>query len=313
MPLLRSMAGSLSSFWLRGAPVERAGYVIGALLLMSGLMHLAILVIGGGSWDGPLSLRKPSTFGLSFGLTLTTIVWVASFLRLRARAKTVLLGTFTVACVIETALVSLQAWRGVPSHFNIGTPFDALVARTLAAGGLALIVTVAGLSITAFRANPRIPASLRVAIQVGFIALFCALLVGASMIAKGMQLVFAGDPQAAYATGGTLKPTHAVAMHVILLLPAQAWVLSFAGWSERRRLGLVLLAAAGYAGLTLVVALGNLMGMGLDRTPIVVVAALAALALLASGLLTLAGVAGSPTTDGIRHGRTRRNFPPVQP
>jgi hypothetical protein len=28
-----------------------------------------------------------------------------------------LLGAFTVASVLETALVSLQAWRGVPSHF----------------------------------------------------------------------------------------------------------------------------------------------------------------------------------------------------
>ena len=204
--------------------------------------------------------------------------------------------------MIETALVSLQAWRGVPSHFNIDTTFDALVARTLAVGGLALIATVAGLSITAFRANPRIPASLRIAIRIGFIALFAALLVGASMIAKGMKLVFAGNPQAAYATGGTFKPTHAVAMHVILLLPAQAWLLSFTGWSERRRMGVVLLAATGYAGVIVVVALGNLMGMGLDLTPVAVVAALAALALLASGILTLAGLAGSPTTDGIRHG-----------
>ena len=37
---------------------------------------------------GPLSLRKPTTFGLSFGLTLITIAWVLSFLELRDRTRT---------------------------------------------------------------------------------------------------------------------------------------------------------------------------------------------------------------------------------
>src|SRR5262245_35866237 len=84
-PLVRrhtSILGSLWSFWSRGQQVERVGNVVAAILGVSGLAHLAILVIGGGSWDGPLSLRKPMTFGLSFGLTLITIVWVSSFLKL---------------------------------------------------------------------------------------------------------------------------------------------------------------------------------------------------------------------------------------
>src|SRR5437667_273275 len=78
---LRSIGGSLWWFWRRGRRAERAGYLVGTLLLVSGLLHLAALVIGGGSWEGPLSLRKAVTFGLSFGLTLITIVWVASFVR----------------------------------------------------------------------------------------------------------------------------------------------------------------------------------------------------------------------------------------
>jgi len=65
--------------------VERLGYGVGALLLASGVIHVAILVIGGGSWYGPVSLRKAATFGLSFGITLITIVWVASWLPLRRR------------------------------------------------------------------------------------------------------------------------------------------------------------------------------------------------------------------------------------
>ncbi|OLD65328.1 MAG: hypothetical protein AUI47_02445 [Acidobacteria bacterium 13_1_40CM_2_68_5] len=66
--------------------------MVGALVLVSGLIHLGILVISGGTWEGPLSLRKATTFGLSFGLTLITIVWVAALLRLSDRSLAALLG-----------------------------------------------------------------------------------------------------------------------------------------------------------------------------------------------------------------------------
>jgi hypothetical protein len=41
------IVASLWSFWSRGQPVERVGYIVGELLLVSGLTDLAILVIGG--------------------------------------------------------------------------------------------------------------------------------------------------------------------------------------------------------------------------------------------------------------------------
>jgi hypothetical protein len=52
-------------------------------------------------------------------------------------------------------------------------------------------------------------------------------------------------------------------MHAILVLPALAWLLSFANWSERRRLGVVLLAAAGYVALAGLVVAGNVIGFAL--------------------------------------------------
>jgi hypothetical protein len=221
--------------------------------MVSGLVHFAILVMSGGSWSGPLSLRKPMTFGVSFGLTLITIVWVASFLPLARRSRSILLGTFTAACVLETALVTLQAWRGVPSHFNVETAIDARVARSLAIGGAVLVLVIIALTVTAFRRNPSVPPSLKVAMRIGFVSLLGSFLVGGLMIAKGMALVFAGHPQEAYATGGSLKPIHGVTMHPILVLPALAWLLSFTDLSERRRVAVVWLAAAAYAAITGVV------------------------------------------------------------
>ena len=275
--------------------MEHVAYVVGVLLLASGLVHLTILTVSGGSWVGPLSLRKPTTFGLSFGVTLITIAWVSSFLRLGDRARAILLGVFTIACVVETALVSLQAWRGVPSHFNTETTFDALVARLLAAGGLTLVIIIAVMTLASFRANAAISPSLRLAIRIGFVTLFSSLIVGASMIAKGMVLVFGGHRQAAYATGGTLKPTHAMTMHAILVLPLLAWLLTLTAWNERRQVRIVLLASVGYALVAGVVAIRNIAGLALSQMPIAAIGivAIGMLAMLAAWVMALSGVARS--------------------
>jgi hypothetical protein len=300
---LRLMAASLPSFWSRGTMAERIAYVVGGLLIVSGLAHLSVLIASGGPWSGPVSLRKPATFGLSFGLTLITIAWVSAFLALGSRSRTVLLGIFSSACVIETMLVTLQAWRGVPSHFNVETTFDAIVARALAAGGLTLVVITVSLTVVAFRTNATVPRSLLTAIRVGFIALLGAQAVGAAMIARGMKLVVNGNPHAAYTSGGLLKPAHAVMMHGILILPAIAWMLSFVGWSERRRLEVVLLAIAGYVLVSGIVTLANLEELfGLHASSLLKATLLAIGAALfgTAGAATLVGVVQSDGVDGVR-------------
>jgi hypothetical protein len=242
--------------------VERVGYVTGAVLLASGLVHLGILLTSGGSWAGPLSWRKPATFGLSFGLTLITIIWVTSFMQLRHWTRTALIAAFTTACLLETALITLQTWRGVPSHFNVETSFDAWVTRGLAAGGVALVIMVVALTLAAFRVTIDPLPGMAVAIRTGLVVLCAAMGAGATMIARGMMLVFGGDPAAAYATGGGLKPTHAVTMHAILVLPALASLLSHTPLSEDRRRRYVEIASASYVLLVAIVAAANMASAG---------------------------------------------------
>lgn len=309
MFLRRSITAAMRSFWRQGLRSERVAYVVAAVLMVSGIVHLGILLISGASWMGPLSLRKPMTFGLSFGVTLFTVTWVASFLQLTNRVRAILLAAFTAACALETTLVSLQAWRGVPSHFNVETTFDGWVARMLAAGGFVLVAVIVVLTLAAFRPNRTAPVSLRTAIRIGFVALVGSVVAGAFMIARGMTLVFAGNPQAAYWTGGVLKPTHAVLMHAILVLPALAWLLSFVRWTEQRRLRVVLLAAAGYVVLAGVVTVGNLVGLELRQMPSVadVLLAAGAILLLAIGFVVIRAMGSAPIGNGIEHPGTGRN------
>jgi len=239
-----------TSWWDQASPTERVACGVGALLFSSGIVHVAILLGTGASWDGPLSLRKAATFGLSFGLTLINIVWVASFLQMSRAVRTSLIGSFTAACVLETVLVTMQAWRGVPSHFNLETTLDGLVARALATGGAVLVVVITWLMVVAWRRRPPVADSLGLAIRMGLSILVAAQLVGALMIARGMLLIFSGSPQAAYDTAGSLKPVHGVAMHGILVLPLLAYALSFVEWPEQRRLQIIRVASAAYVLLT---------------------------------------------------------------
>jgi hypothetical protein len=61
----------------------RFAYRVAAVLFASGLFHLVVFAVDGGPWEGPVSWRKPVTFGLSFGLTLATYAWVGARLRLK--------------------------------------------------------------------------------------------------------------------------------------------------------------------------------------------------------------------------------------
>ncbi|AGZ43453.1 hypothetical protein AFR_25945 [Actinoplanes friuliensis DSM 7358] len=224
--------------------VERICLLVGVALIGSGLIHLAILIISGGSWEGPVSWRKPATFGVSFGLTLITVVWVSAYLPLRDRMRRILLAVFALDCCVEVGGITLQAWRHVPSHVNRETAFDSGVSTVLAAGGGILVVVLGLLAVAAFRA--RAAPSMRLAIRAGFVTLMIGLASGAAMIARGVVAVNAGDQQRAYQVLGFLKPVHGVSLHGILVLPAIAWLLTFTSWDEARRTRLVWLAVIAY-------------------------------------------------------------------
>ena len=242
----------------RARPVERAACAVGAALVVSGLFHLGVFAVAGGPWDGPVSWRKPFTFGVSFGLTLLAVAWVTSYVRIGARARAVLLGLFTADCVLEVTGITVQAWRHRPSHFDMETPADSAIALSLAVGGALLVVVLSTFAVAAFRHRPGGPAGMPLALRAGFALLMVGLLSGAAMIARGVADTRTGHQEAAYHSTGDLKPLHGVSLHAVLVLPALAWLISRTGWSRRRRERVVRFAAALY-----VVAAAAALGWGL--------------------------------------------------
>ena len=118
------MQSALLSYWRQARPPQRFAYVVGATLIAVGVGHLVAWLLIGGAWAGPVSFRKPTTFGVSFGLTTITLAWVAGHLRVSDRARWLLLGPLAVADAYEVVWVAVQRWRGVVSHFNFDTSLD---------------------------------------------------------------------------------------------------------------------------------------------------------------------------------------------
>lgn len=256
---LRAMAGSLRGYWTDAAGYQRLCYVVGTALIAIGLLHgLAFLVLGG-AWAGDVSWRKPFTFGVSFGLTTITLAWMAGFLRMGPRSAWPAFGVLAAANTIEVLWVTLQRARGVPSHFNDDTAFDS--ALFLLNGGVIFVTmtVIVLLTVRAFFFTDAAP-SMRLALRGGLLLLNAAMAGGVAMIVYGT--VFDAESMT-FGAAGIMKVPHAVGIHAIQVLPGLAWLLSFSSSSEDRRLRIVALATAGYAGLVLVSALQTYTG----RTP----------------------------------------------
>src|SRR5688500_17027037 len=77
---------------------QRALYVMGALLVGAGLIHVVVWAIDGGAWAGPVSWRKPILFALSLGMSALALGWVQGTMRRRRFVgwlTTVLIGVFS--------------------------------------------------------------------------------------------------------------------------------------------------------------------------------------------------------------------------
>ncbi len=275
--LIRAMRRTLVGYWRDAEGYQKFGYLVAAVLIASGVFHTGVFLIDNRPWTGPLSWRKAISFGFSFGITTLCLTWVMSFLPRRRSLNWLLMGALGIAVLAEVSLVTMQAWRGVPSHFNFATPFDAAVFFWMGAtiGVVGIVVIVITLwSLFSLRA----PRSMAWAIRSGLILLLAGQAVGGLMIASGNAKVLdraTGEFLAERVAGasimspqGQLKVPHAVSIHGLQVLPLLAWLLMFTRYDEARRTRITQLGVLGYLGLGAVSAAQAFGGSALaDLTP----------------------------------------------
>lgn len=295
----------VADLWSHIRPVNRAQHTLawtGLLLVVLGLAHLPVFLVdaaqGGASWSGPVSWRKPVVFGLSLGILLLTMLPVLRPLPGRRRQWAVV-APLTLGSVVEYLAITSQRWRGVPSHFNDHTPYDTAVFGVMAVAVALIVLAVAGLlvwcAVPRRRAGFRGSAALRLAVVVGLVAVLVSSWVGGRMIAEGQAVLEATGQvpdQVVLGAAGSAKLFHAVGQHGVQVLLGLALLLEVTGTARRRALGLVGVAAIGYAGVLAGVGAAALRGEGYLALPasLLLPAVPGALLLTAAALLAFGEV-----------------------
>ena len=166
-----------------------------ALLVLSGIIHTVVWLIDGTSLAGPVSWRKPILFGFSAGVTLLSMAWLTEKLP-RRRGDSLLFPLFGLAVVLEVLLISLQTWRGVPSHFNRATPLDASILVGIESLILFVTLVIVDLTWRSFGPmevlSPRTEADMTLAIRGGMLLLLFSCLMGFVLVAYGNARLSSG-------------------------------------------------------------------------------------------------------------------------
>jgi hypothetical protein len=298
---LAAMRESLRGYWRDATGYQRFAYTVGALLIASGAFHLGVFLLQGGSWQEPVSWRKAVTFGMSFGITTISVAWVMTFLPKRKVAGWLLMGLFGLANLAEVALVTMQAWRRQPSHFNFSTSFDSFVFGLMRNSVIVIALGIVVVTVWSFR-SLHAPRSLALAIRAGLLLLVLSQLLGFLIVLNGLNVLERESIDTPAATShdlshlgedGAMKVPHAVTIHGLQVLPALAWLTQFSRWSEHRRVRIVAVAVVGYAGLCLASAWQTFNGIAtLDLDAAGTVGVAVSIVLLGAAFITtLRGVA----------------------
>ena len=261
MTRLRRLVDTL---WHESRPLTATGIVMLAALVASlaamGVDHREIL--GVPRW------LKPVKFAASTAIYAFTVAWIFTALPDWRRLKAIVGWVISVVVVLEVFLIDLQAARGVTSHFNVGTGFDAAVFGIM--GTAILIAWAAGIALTValFRQwfDDR---GFGWALRLGMVITLMGQATGGLMTtptaaqreaARTSRITVAGAHTVGAPDGGPglpvtgwsrehgdIRVAHFVGLHAVQLLPLGAWLVGPLGSAAKRRRAVLLMAASYFA------------------------------------------------------------------
>jgi hypothetical protein len=209
------------------------------LLFVLGMAHIILLLIM--VMIAPFDERqvmginpwiKPIKFAISIAIYALTIGWILYELPLRERIRRGVNGAIASTLVIEIALITMQAARGVTSHFNEATAFDAAVFRIMGAAITFNILVIAYITLKFWRTEVKIPAPYLWGIRIGLLIFVLASMEGFAMVFQSAHSVGAPDGGAGLPVVnwsvkvGDLRVAHFFGMHALQVLPLVGYMLS---------------------------------------------------------------------------------------
>jgi hypothetical protein len=197
---------------------------------------------------------KPVKFSVSIAIFTWTLAWYFRYLSGRQRAIRIIGWGISAMMMGEITGIALQSWRGVPSHFNISTPFDAVIFAIM---GLMIALStlfVAWAFILFCVDRPAIPAAYLWGIRCGLAIFLLAGFEGVMMIVHRAHTVGAADggPGLFFVNWSTqhgdLRVAHFAGMHALQILPFAGYLLhrTMSEWGDRKQALSVIALSIGY-------------------------------------------------------------------
>lgn len=106
---------------------SRVLYYTGLIHFVLAIVFLLLMGIDSRTVQLESVWLKPFRFAASIALFTWTFAWFTGFIQKHTRTIGVLNRLIATCMFIEIILISMQSVRGVDSHFNVSTPFDATV------------------------------------------------------------------------------------------------------------------------------------------------------------------------------------------
>jgi hypothetical protein len=304
-------------------------WVGGTVLLVTMVVHIVALAVTGGPVNGPVSLRKPAAFAETGWLAAWSVALILPRLRTTAWQRHVIGTSVLLFGFVETAIMAIQAWRGVPSHYNFTTPFDAALVRGGAAGTAGVFLVGVIVMLVAAVRTPGLSGALRLGVVAGVVVLLVGCLVGFVMVSNNSGVYQGaigtgfGNRTSGYlgpdpatvgpqylllrpaTRGGDLVLLHAIGVHGLILLAVPAVLLSRTAMPAARQLRVMAVAAGSVAVAMVVLGVQALRQLPLDRLAPVALAVLAlcTVALAASYVIVLLALRNRAAPTPLASGR----------
>lgn len=101
-------------------------YVLGIAHIVLFLIFIILFLLDSREITGINAWIKPMKFAASISIYMLTFGWVLHYLPNKKEIKFISIA-ISICMVMEMILIALQAARGVSSHFNVSTGFNAIV------------------------------------------------------------------------------------------------------------------------------------------------------------------------------------------
>jgi hypothetical protein len=282
MTFIDRLSEEFRGMWRASAPLTAVG------LLMLAVFAVTVLAL----WADPRTILgapawlKPAKFAISTAIFSLTMAWMLAQIPEWRRVARVAGGATAFIFVLEVAIISVQAWRGTTSHFNVATPFDASLFGVMGTAIVLQTFTTVAVAVAMWRARVA-DRALGWALRLGLVVSILGASTGGLMTRPTTAQLEAaavapptvigahtvGGPDGGPGLAGTnwstehgdIRVAHFIGLHAMQALPLLALWLRRRAVDDVRRVRTVWVAAGSYTAIFVILLTQALRGQSLVR------------------------------------------------